>query len=114
MRRTQVEPQPVAEALTRDLRFDRWLLDINRREDHGKAMAIFGLAAVLWLATFLDMPHGPPKADTAMVSAIGRTQKLPPTKQIMPIGGAYRPISTVVTTRTPNHTGSNPSFMMTG
>jgi two-component system OmpR family response regulator len=32
MRRTQVESLPVPETLTQDLRFDRWLLDVNRRE----------------------------------------------------------------------------------
>ena len=32
MRRTQAESLPVPETLTRDLRFDRWLLDVNRRE----------------------------------------------------------------------------------
>ncbi|MFM5317066.1 response regulator [Aeromonas veronii] len=32
MRRTQADNQPAAETLTRDLRFDRWLLDVNRRE----------------------------------------------------------------------------------
>ena len=59
MRRTQAEPQPVPEALTRDLRFDRWLLDINRRElvdEEGVGLSL-STAEFDLLRVFLERPQ---------------------------------------------------------
>ena len=74
MRRSQVEPQPAAETLTRDLRFDRWLLDLNRRElvdEDGVGLSLstaeFGL-----LRVFLERPQRVLSRDQLLDLARGR------------------------------------------
>ena len=59
MRRTQAETQPAAETLTRDLRFDRWLLDVNRRElvdEDGVGLSL-STAEFDLLKVFLERPQ---------------------------------------------------------
>ncbi|AHV37581.1 two-component system response regulator [Aeromonas hydrophila YL17] len=74
MRRTQVEPQPVAEALTQDLRFDRWLLDINRRElvdEEGVGLSL-STAEFDLLRVFLERPQRVLSRDQLLDLARGR------------------------------------------
>ncbi|HDZ8964899.1 response regulator [Aeromonas dhakensis] len=74
MRRTQVELQPVAEALTRDLRFDRWLLDINRRElvdEEGVGLSL-STAEFDLLRVFLERPQRVLSRDQLLDLARGR------------------------------------------
>lgn len=74
MRRTQVEPQPVAETLTRDLRFDRWLLDINRRElvdEEGVGLSL-STAEFDLLRVFLERPQRVLSRDQLLDLARGR------------------------------------------
>ncbi|MDD9211481.1 response regulator [Aeromonas dhakensis] len=74
MRRTQVEPQQVAEALTRDLRFDRWLLDINRRElvdEEGVGLSL-STAEFDLLRVFLERPQRVLSRDQLLDLARGR------------------------------------------
>ena len=74
MRRTQVESQPVPEALTRDLRFDRWLLDINRRElvdEEGVGMSL-STAEFDLLKVFLERPQRVLSRDQLLDLARGR------------------------------------------
>ena len=74
MRRTQVEPQPVAEALTRDLRVDRWLLDINRRElvdEEGVGLSL-STAEFDLLRVFLERPQRVLSRDQLLDLARGR------------------------------------------
>lgn len=74
MRRIQVEPQPVAEALTRDLRFDRWLLDINRRElvdEEGVGLSL-STAEFDLLRVFLERPQRVLSRDQLLDLARGR------------------------------------------
>ncbi|MGY3945238.1 response regulator [Aeromonas tecta] len=74
MRRTQAEPQPVPEALTRDLRFDRWLLDINRRElvdEEGVGMSL-STAEFDLLRVFLERPQRVLSRDQLLDLARGR------------------------------------------
>ncbi|MEZ6975881.1 MULTISPECIES: response regulator [Aeromonas] len=74
MRRTQVEPQPVAESLTRDLRFDRWLLDINRRElvdEEGVGLSL-STAEFDLLRVFLERPQRVLSRDQLLDLARGR------------------------------------------
>lgn len=74
MRRTQVEPQSVPETLTRDLRFDRWLLDINRRElvdEDGVGMSL-STAEFDLLKVFLERPQRVLSRDQLLDLARGR------------------------------------------
>lgn len=74
MRRTQVEPQPAAETLTRDLRFDRWLLDINRRElvdEEGVGLSL-STAEFDLLRVFLVRPQRVLSRDQLLDLARGR------------------------------------------
>ncbi|MEG0010442.1 response regulator [Aeromonas lusitana] len=74
MRRTQVEPQSVPETLTRDLRFDRWLLDINRRElvdEEGVGMSL-STAEFDLLKVFLERPQRVLSRDQLLDLARGR------------------------------------------
>ena len=74
MRRTQVESQPVPETLTRDLRFDRWLLDINRRElvdEEGVGMSL-STAEFDLLKVFLERPQRVLSRDQLLDLARGR------------------------------------------
>lgn len=74
MRRTQAESQPVPEALTRDLRFDRWLLDINRRElvdEEGVGMSL-STAEFDLLKVFLERPQRVLSRDQLLDLARGR------------------------------------------
>ncbi|MGE6126757.1 response regulator [Aeromonas rivipollensis] len=74
MRRTQAEIQPVPEALTRDLRFDRWLLDINRRElvdEEGIGMSL-STAEFDLLKVFLERPQRVLSRDQLLDLARGR------------------------------------------
>ncbi|WP_429050241.1 response regulator [Aeromonas hydrophila] len=74
MRRTQVEPQPVAETLTRDLRFNRWLLDINRRElvdEEGVGLSL-STAEFDLLRVFLERPQRVLSRDQLLDLARGR------------------------------------------
>ncbi|ABK39806.1 Transcriptional regulatory protein OmpR [Aeromonas hydrophila] len=74
MRRTQVEPQPAAETLTRDLRFDRWLLDINRRElvdEEGVGLSL-STAEFDLLRVFLERPQRVLSRDQLLDLARGR------------------------------------------
>ena len=74
MRRTQVEPQPAAETLTRDLRFDRWLLDVNRRElvdEEGVGMSL-STAEFDLLKVFLERPQRVLSRDQLLDLARGR------------------------------------------
>ena len=74
MRRTQAEIQPVPETLTRDLRFDRWLLDINRRElvdEEGVGMSP-STAEFDLLKVFLERPQRVLSRDQLLDLARGR------------------------------------------
>lgn len=74
MRRTQAESQPTPEALTRDLRFDRWLLDINRRElvdEEGVGMSL-STAEFDLLKVFLERPQRVLSRDQLLDLARGR------------------------------------------
>ncbi|MNH73159.1 Transcriptional regulatory protein OmpR [compost metagenome] len=76
MRRTQAEIQPVpeTETLTRDLRFDRWLLDINRRElvdEEGVGMSL-STAEFDLLKVFLERPQRVLSRDQLLDLARGR------------------------------------------
>ena len=74
MRRTQAEIQPVPETLTRDLRFDRWLLDVNRRElvdEEGVGMSL-STAEFDLLKVFLERPQRVLSRDQLLDLARGR------------------------------------------
>ncbi|MCH7372908.1 MULTISPECIES: response regulator [Aeromonas] len=74
MRRTQAEPQPAPDTLTRDLRFDRWLLDINRRElvdEDGVGMSL-STAEFDLLKVFLERPQRVLSRDQLLDLARGR------------------------------------------
>ncbi|HGY5239305.1 TPA: response regulator [Aeromonas salmonicida subsp. pectinolytica] len=74
MRRTNVEPQPASETLTRDLRFDRWLLDINRRElvdEEGVGLSL-STAEFDLLRVFLERPQRVLSRDQLLDLARGR------------------------------------------
>ncbi|WP_303847489.1 response regulator [Aeromonas sobria] len=74
MRRTQAETQPAAETLTRDLRFDRWLLDINRRElvdEDGVGLSL-STAEFDLLKVFLERPQRVLSRDQLLDLARGR------------------------------------------
>ncbi|WFO51685.1 response regulator [Aeromonas veronii] len=74
MRRTQVETQPAAETLTRDLRFDRWLLDVNRRElvdEDGVGLSL-STAEFDLLKVFLERPQRVLSRDQLLDLARGR------------------------------------------
>lgn len=74
MRRTQAESLPVPETLTRDLRFDRWLLDINRRElvdEEGVGMSL-STAEFDLLKVFLERPQRVLSRDQLLDLARGR------------------------------------------
>jgi two-component system OmpR family response regulator len=74
MRRTQAETQPAAETLTRDLRFDRWLLDINRRElvdEDGVGLSL-STAEFDLLKVFLGRPQRVLSRDQLLDLARGR------------------------------------------
>ncbi|GKR02064.1 MULTISPECIES: response regulator [Aeromonas] len=74
MRRTQVESLPLPETLTRDLRFDRWLLDVNRRElvdEEGVGMSL-STAEFDLLKVFLERPQRVLSRDQLLDLARGR------------------------------------------
>ncbi|MGL4251224.1 MAG: response regulator [Aeromonas sp.] len=74
MRRTQAETPPAAETLTRDLRFDRWLLDVNRRElvdEDGVGMSL-STAEFDLLKVFLGRPQRVLSRDQLLDLARGR------------------------------------------
>ncbi|MFQ2190923.1 response regulator [Aeromonas jandaei] len=74
MRRTQADNQPTAETLTRDLRFDRWLLDINRRElvdEDGVGLSL-STAEFDLLKVFLERPQRVLSRDQLLDLARGR------------------------------------------
>ena len=74
MRRTQAESLPVPETLTRDLRFDRWLLDVNRRElvdEEGVGMSL-STAEFDLLKVFLERPQRALSRDQVLDLARGR------------------------------------------
>ena len=74
MRRTQADNQPAAETLTRDLRFDRWLLDINRRElvdEDGVGLSL-STAEFDLLKVFLERPQRVLSRDQLLDLARGR------------------------------------------
>ena len=74
MRRTQAESLPVPETLTRDLRFDRWLLDVNRRElvdEEGVGMSL-STAEFDPLKVFLERPQRVLSRDQLLDLARGR------------------------------------------
>ncbi|WP_042013486.1 response regulator [Aeromonas fluvialis] len=74
MRRTQAETQPAPETLTRDLRFDRWLLDINRRElvdEDGVGLSL-STAEFDLLKVFLERPQRVLSRDQLLDLARGR------------------------------------------
>ncbi|MFM5521026.1 response regulator [Aeromonas jandaei] len=74
MRRTQTDNQPAAETLTRDLRFDRWLLDINRRElvdEDGVGLSL-STAEFDLLKVFLERPQRVLSRDQLLDLARGR------------------------------------------
>ncbi|WP_447502603.1 response regulator [Aeromonas caviae] len=74
MRRTQAESLPVPETLTRDLRFDRWLLDVNRRElvdEEGVGMSL-STAEFDLLKVFLERPKRVLSRDQLLDLARGR------------------------------------------
>ena len=74
MRRTQAETQPAAETLTRDLRFDRWLLDVNRRElvDGDGVGLSLSTAEFDLLKVFLERPQRVLSRDQLLDLARGR------------------------------------------
>ncbi len=74
MRRTQAETQPAAETLTRDLRFNRWLLDVNRRElvdEDGVGLSL-STAEFDLLKVFLERPQRVLSRDQLLDLARGR------------------------------------------
>ncbi|WP_429072276.1 response regulator [Aeromonas veronii] len=74
MRRTQAETQPATETLTRDLRFDRWLLDVNRRElvdEDGVGLSL-STAEFDLLKVFLARPQRVLSRDQLLDLARGR------------------------------------------
>ena len=74
MRRTQAETQPAAETQTRDLRFDRWLLDVNRRElvdEDGVGLSL-STAEFDLLKVFLERPQRVLSRDQLLDLARGR------------------------------------------
>ncbi|MDX7800876.1 response regulator [Aeromonas caviae] len=74
MRRTQAESLPVPETLTQDLRFDRWLLDVNRRElvdEEGVGMSL-STAEFDLLKVFLERPQRVLSRDQLLDLARGR------------------------------------------
>ncbi|MFQ1608974.1 response regulator [Aeromonas veronii] len=74
MRRTQADTQPTAETLTRDLRFDRWLLDVNRRElvdEDGVGLSL-STAEFDLLKVFLERPQRVLSRDQLLDLARGR------------------------------------------
>ncbi|HDX8348548.1 MULTISPECIES: response regulator [Aeromonas] len=74
MRRTQAETQPAADTLTRDLRFDRWLLDVNRRElvdEDGVGLSL-STAEFDLLKVFLERPQRVLSRDQLLDLARGR------------------------------------------
>ena len=74
MRRTQAETQPAAETLTRDLRFDRWRLDVNRRElvdEDGVGLSL-STAEFDLLKVFLERPQRVLSRDQLLDLARGR------------------------------------------
>ncbi|MEI4967412.1 response regulator [Aeromonas caviae] len=74
MRRTQAESLPLPETLTRDLRFDRWLLDVNRRElvdEEGVGMSL-STAEFDLLKVFLERPQRVLSRDQLLDLARGR------------------------------------------
>lgn len=74
MRRTQADNQPATETLTRDLRFDRWLLDINRRElvdEDGVGLSL-STAEFDLLKVFLERPQRVLSRDQLLDLARGR------------------------------------------
>ncbi|WP_421284027.1 response regulator [Aeromonas veronii] len=74
MRRTQAETQPATETLTRDLRFDRWLLDVNRRElvdEDGVGLSL-STAEFDLLKVFLERPQRVLSRDQLLDQARGR------------------------------------------
>ncbi|MGL4707136.1 MAG: response regulator [Aeromonas veronii] len=74
MRRTQAETQPATETLTRDLRFDRWLLDVNRRElvdEDGVGLSL-STAEFDLLKVFLERPQRVLSRDQLLDLARGR------------------------------------------
>lgn len=74
MRRTRAETQPAAETLTRDLRFDRWLLDVNRRElvdEDGVGLSL-STAEFDLLKVFLERPQRVLSRDQLLDLARGR------------------------------------------
>ncbi|MFM5049702.1 response regulator [Aeromonas allosaccharophila] len=74
MRRTQAETQTAAETLTRDLRFDRWLLDVNRRElvdEDGVGLSL-STAEFDLLKVFLERPQRVLSRDQLLDLARGR------------------------------------------
>ncbi|QWZ87042.1 response regulator [Aeromonas sp. FDAARGOS 1404] len=74
MRRTQAETQPAAETLTRDLRFARWLLDVNRRElvdEDGVGLSL-STAEFDLLKVFLERPQRVLSRDQLLDLARGR------------------------------------------
>lgn len=74
MRRTQAETQPATETLTQDLRFDRWLLDVNRRElvdEDGVGLSL-STAEFDLLKVFLERPQRVLSRDQLLDLARGR------------------------------------------
>ncbi|WP_279500592.1 response regulator [Aeromonas veronii] len=74
MRRTQADTQPAAETLTQDLRFDRWLLDVNRRElvdEDGVGLSL-STAEFDLLKVFLERPQRVLSRDQLLDLARGR------------------------------------------
>ncbi len=74
MLRTQADNQPAAETLTRDLRFDRWLLDVNRRElvdEDGVGLSL-STAEFDLLKVFLERPQRVLSRDQLLDLARGR------------------------------------------
>ncbi|HHQ4707125.1 TPA: response regulator [Aeromonas veronii] len=74
IRRTQADTQPAAETLTRDLRFDRWLLDVNRRElvdEDGVGLSL-STAEFDLLKVFLERPQRVLSRDQLLDLARGR------------------------------------------
>jgi two-component system OmpR family response regulator len=74
MRRSQVEPAPLAVTPSHDLRFDHWLLDVHRRElvdDDGVGLSL-STAEFDLLRVFLDRPQRVLSRDQLLDLARGR------------------------------------------
>ncbi|MGL5030103.1 MAG: response regulator [Aeromonas sp.] len=74
MRRTQADTHQASEVVARDLRFDRWLLDINRRElidEQGVGLSL-STAEFDLLKVFLDRPQRVLSRDQLLDLARGR------------------------------------------